>query len=73
MRIDLFNDYKPKNRRMNSKEMETELEICKIFMRPPRDFIFDKPTYPYIKPDYSKMVNFDLNTPNVCFDLNYPN
>lgn len=73
MKIDLFNDYKPKNRRMNSKEMETELEICKIFMRPPRDFIFDHPTYPYVKTDYSKMVNFDLNAPKVCFDLNYSN
>ncbi len=35
--------------------------ICKIFKRPPRDFILDKPTYPYFKPDYTQMVNFDLN------------
>lgn len=51
----------PVNRRMTPKEREWELEICKLFKRPPRDFIFDKPTYPYVPVDPTKMVNFDLN------------
>lgn len=46
---------------MTPKEREDELIIAKIFARPPRDYILDKPCYPYVKPDYTKMVNFDLN------------
>lgn len=53
----------PKNRRMTPKERELELEVCKLFKRPPRDFIFDKPCYPYVPTDNKYMVNFDLNPP----------
>ncbi len=46
---------------MTAAEREEELIIAGIFKRPPRDFILDRPCYPYIKPDYTQMVNFDLN------------
>lgn len=48
---------------MTAKEREWELEVCKVFKRPPRDYIFDLPCYPYVKPDYTQCVNFDLNYP----------
>lgn len=50
---------------MTPQEREEELLIASIFKRPPRDFILDRPTYPYVpKPMCEKfMVNFDLNPP----------
>lgn len=59
----MFNDPpKPKNRRFTKKEFELELEVCKIFRRPPRTFFHDKPFYPYVPPTpVVPKVNFDLN------------
>lgn len=54
----------PKNRRLRPDEMQTELEICRLFKRHPRTFIHDKPFYPYVQthPQNNKYpVNFDLN------------
>lgn len=48
---------------MNAWEYEQELQDSKIWQRVPRQFILDRPTYPWIKPDYTKCVNFDLNVP----------
>lgn len=48
---------------MTPKEFQEELEDAKIWQRVPRTFILDHPTYPWVKPDYTKMVNFDLNPP----------
>ncbi len=47
-----------KNRRFHPYEMQTEKELCKIFLRPPRHFIFDEPFYPWLPPE--PKVNFDL-------------
>lgn len=44
---------------MTPKEKEMEKEVAAIFKRPPRDFIFDFPTYPYVPP--TPLANFDLN------------
>lgn len=52
-----------KNRRMTTWEREQEIMDSIIWHRVPRDYILDKPTYPWIKPDYTQMVNFDLNKP----------
>lgn len=60
--VNLFPENKPKNRRMTPWEKQEEKEIAAIFKRPPRDFIFDFPTYPFfpITPKVPK-INFDLN------------
>lgn len=52
------------NRRMNSKELETEKWIANLFNRPMRYFVKDTPYYPYLpkKP---------VNEPHVTFDLNF--
>lgn len=47
-----------KNRRLTPKEMEDELELCKIFRRPPRTYFYDPPFYPWLPPE--PYVNFDL-------------
>lgn len=59
----LFEPPVKKNRRLTPSEMETELQICKIFKRNPRTYFNDLPFYPYVPqvPKYS--VNFDLNPP----------
>lgn len=49
---------KPKNRRFTKEEFVTELEISKIFKRPPRTFFYDPPFYPWVPPE--PVVNFDL-------------
>lgn len=59
--MNLFGDETPKNRRLTPQEMQTELEICKIFRRHPRQFLLDKPFYPYVPQMPKEMVNFDLN------------
>lgn len=56
--VKLFNECKIKNRRMNSKEMETEFELCKWMKRPPRTMLHDPPFYPWVPP--TPLVNFDL-------------
>ncbi len=48
-----------KNRRFTAREFETELELAKIFKRPPRTFIGDPPFYPWLVPE--PLVNFELN------------
>lgn len=48
---------------MTTWEREQEIMDSIIWHRVPRDYILDKPTYPWIKPDYTQMVNFDLNKP----------
>ncbi len=57
--VKLFEDNKCKNRRFTPKEYETELQLCKWMKRPPRQFINDKPFYPWLVPE--PIVNFDLN------------
>lgn len=61
----MFGDPETPNRRMTPQEYADELIISKIFKRPPRTYIKDKPFYPYVltKPDCKYTVNFDLNYP----------
>ncbi len=56
-KIELF-PTKKKNRRFTTKEYEQELEIAKLFQRPPRQFFYDTPFYPWVPP--TPLVNFDL-------------
>lgn len=51
------------NRRLTPQEMQDEKYIAKLFRRPWRHFIKDKPYYPYVPTDERYMVNFDLNPP----------
>lgn len=51
------------NRRLTPQEMQDEKYIAKLFRRPWRHFIKDKPYYPYVHTDERYMVNFDLNPP----------
>ncbi len=48
-----------KNRRLTPKEYEGELELAKIFKRPPRQMLLDPPFYPWTVPE--PLVNFKLN------------
>lgn len=51
-----------KNRRFTHKEYELELEMCKVFRRPPRQFVDDPPFYPWLPPaPIVPCVNFLLN------------
>nr|UHS18383.1 MAG: hypothetical protein [Betatorquevirus sp.] len=61
----MFNDYKPKNRRMTPKEFEEELWQASIFKRPPRTMLHDTPFYPWLP------VTPLANQPFVNFKLNY--
>jgi len=70
MTVNLFEPYKPKNRRLTPKEMEFELFLARVFKRPVCPYIFDQPTYPYLpttplanqcKKSELYNVNFDLN------------
>lgn len=54
----MFEDPKPKNRRMTPWEKEQERMDAAIWKRPQRDFILDIPFYPGIPP--TPLVNFDL-------------
>lgn len=53
----------PPNRRMTAWEREQEIQDSIIWKRVPRDYIRDKPFYPYVIPNNKYMVNFDLNPP----------
>lgn len=57
----MFGDSTVKNRRLTPKEREDDLFLAKIFKRPPKDYLFDLPFYPYVPP-----------TPKANFNLNYP-
>lgn len=48
---------------MNAWEREQEIQDAIIWKRVPRDYIRDKPFYPYVIPNNKYMVNFDLNPP----------
>lgn len=48
-----------KNRRFTPEEFVTELELSKIFKRPPRTYVNDTPYYPWLVPE--PVVNFNLN------------
>lgn len=47
-----------KNRRFKPYELQTERELARIFKRPMRTFINDRPFYPWLPPE--PVVNFDL-------------
>lgn len=53
----------PVNRRMTKWEYEQELADAKFWGRVPRNYIFDRPTYPYVPEVPKYCVNFDLNAP----------
>lgn len=63
LNVSMFPDEPPKNRRMTPWEYEQEIQEAIIWCRAPRDFIFDKPTYPYCPQVPKYTVNFDLNAP----------
>lgn len=55
-----------KNRRLTPAELEDDLFFAKMFKRPLRHFVKDKPFYPYVPTDpfnQKLRVNFDLNYP----------
>lgn len=58
----MFDEPKQKNRRMNAKEFEQELQESKIWGHIPRKYILDRPFYTNIPitPIIPKL-NFDLN------------
>lgn len=55
----MFGRNTTKNRRFTPKEFAEELEDAKIWHRPPRIYIRDPPTYPWVPPE--PVVNFALN------------
>ncbi len=58
----MFGQSTVKNRRLNAKEYETELEASKIFCHPPRQYLLDIPYYPMFPPaPVVPYVNFNLN------------
>lgn len=59
-KVKLFDKPEPfKNRRFTGPEYETELQLAKWMHRPPRQFFYDPPFYPWTVPE--PIVNFDLN------------
>lgn len=64
-KVNLFNDYKPRNRRLNAKEFEWELWQAKAFQRPPRTMLLDTPFYPWLP------ITPLANLPHVNFKLNF--
>ncbi len=44
---------------MNIWEQQDELETARAWFRPPKQYIHDKPYYPWCVPE--PVVNFDLN------------
>lgn len=54
----LFPEQTRKNRRLTPEEFQTDLEIAKWLKRPPRNYIYDPPFYPWLPPE--PRVNFDL-------------
>lgn len=57
----MFDEPQPKNRRMTPAELADDLVLAKIFKRPLRSHILDKPFYPYVPTLNNQRVNFDLN------------
>lgn len=51
-------DTPQKNRRLTPKEQEDDLWLAKIFKRPVRTHLLDKPFYPWVPTE--PLVNFDL-------------
>ncbi len=49
------------NRRRNLREWMEELEDARYWHRPPRPFLKDVPTYPWVEKNYNSPVTFDLN------------
>lgn len=45
--------------RITGKSWEAEMELCRLFFRPPRTYEEDIPYYPWTKPE--PLVNFALN------------
>lgn len=54
----MFGDPVKPNRRLTPKERADDLELAKLFKRPVRDFINDKPFYPWLP--YAPVANFNL-------------
>ncbi len=53
-----------KNRRLTPQEFEDDLYIAKWLKRPPRNYLLDKPFYPWLVPEplaNQPIVNFKLN------------
>lgn len=59
VKVKLFEDKNPPNRRFTAKEYEEEIKEAIIWDRYPRTFIRDKPFYKNLIPE--PLVNFDLN------------
>lgn len=59
IKVKLFADAKPKNRRFLPHEMQTEIDLARWMKRPVRTFTSDPPFYPWLPPE--PLVNFDLN------------
>ncbi len=60
-KVTLFDCKEKKNRRFTPQEFEDELYIAKWLKRPPRNFIYDPPFYPWLPPEPKvPKVNFDL-------------
>ena len=59
LKTTMFGDKKQKpNRRFTPWEFQEELEISKLFGRPPRTYFYDTPYYPFFPP--TPIANFDL-------------
>ncbi len=62
LKTSIFGDTVVKNRRLTPKEYEDELIVAKAFCRPPRNYIYDPPFYPWLPPaPIVPFVNFSLN------------
>lgn len=54
----IFGESTVKNRRLTPQEYADDLELAKLFCRPPRNYLYDLPFYPYLPP--TPIANFDL-------------
>lgn len=54
----MFGDPVKPNRRLTPREQADDLELAKLFKRPLRNFINDKPYYPWLP--YTPVANFNL-------------
>lgn len=59
MTVSMFGPPEPKNRRLTPKEIEEDIQECKIWGRYPKSYILDQPFYKGIIPE--PIVNFRLN------------
>lgn len=53
-----YTEKKIKNRKFKPNELQTEIELARIFKRPVRTYYYDHPFYPWLPP--TPLVNFDL-------------